>query len=90
MRYSLIDEWVEDFKIDNNYDDKSITVEVFPQIVYKGIKIEPKQITVIYENNLEMVSVYCDTEFLYTIICPSEKFKEDLQKHNISLTGDNY
>ena len=90
MKYSLIDKWVIDFCHDNNYKEKDIVVEVFPQGVSLEGKLRQVQVTVIRERNFETVDVYFDEDYRYTVYDPNETFMNDLKNHELQIYEKNY
>ena len=53
MKYALVDEWIVGFCHENNYKEKDIVVEIFPQAVTLDGKMKVTQVTIIREKNFE-------------------------------------
>lgn len=90
MRYAIIDEWVHEFCDSNNYKEKDLIIEVFPQCVSRNGKMENVQVTVIREKNFETVDVYFNEDYLYTVYDPNDNFMKDLKNHELQLYEKNY
>ena len=90
MKYALVDEWIVGFCHENNYKEKAIVVEIFPQAVTLDGKMKVTQVTIIREKNFETVDVYFDENFRYTVYSPNDQFMHDLKNHEIQIYEKNY
>ncbi len=90
MLYANIDDWISYYADANNVKEENIQVEVFNQPFVINSKLQTTVVTVIYNKNFEIVDIYFNENYAYTVYNPNDKFKEDFNKKQLLQTEKEY